>query len=323
MSHDDSSPTAASRAVADCLPAALRDATITRIAAGLSGAGVYRVEAGGATYVLKLAGQGEPAAAWHRTLAVERLASEAGLAPRIVHVDVDRRAVLSAFVVDRSFPRFYGDPRTHAAAVELLGRTIRRVHDLPLPPDVPRQDPRALLARVWAELDVGAAVPGFAQDAALRVLAEEPPADGRALVLAHDDLNPTNLIYDGRDLLFLDWATAGATHPFYDLATVAVYLRMSDDACRALLAAHDHAPVDVLPGRFRAERRLAAGLAGTLFLRLARQLGHPGATGAETVATTLALAEVYQRMRAGTLAVATADGQWTFGLALLAASLAS
>src|SRR5262245_28323560 len=41
-----------------CLPAALRGPTtkIAQIAAGLSGAGVYRVDAGGRSYVLKIAG---------------------------------------------------------------------------------------------------------------------------------------------------------------------------------------------------------------------------------------------------------------------------
>ena len=48
-----------------CLPAELRGpaTTITRIAAGLSGAGVYRVEAGGQAYVLKVSTD-EPVEAW-------------------------------------------------------------------------------------------------------------------------------------------------------------------------------------------------------------------------------------------------------------------
>ena len=44
--------------VEECLPPELRGPAthITRIARGLSGAGVYRVEAGGEAFVLKLAG---------------------------------------------------------------------------------------------------------------------------------------------------------------------------------------------------------------------------------------------------------------------------
>src|SRR5262245_50849652 len=86
--------------VEDCLPPDLRGpaTTVTRIAAGLSGAGVYRVEAGGQAFVLKVAGDAEDAGDWRRTLQVQRLAAAAGLAPRLVHVDEGRRAVVTAFV---------------------------------------------------------------------------------------------------------------------------------------------------------------------------------------------------------------------------------
>src|SRR5262245_10648691 len=94
-----------------CLPAELRGptTTITRIAAGLSGAGVHRVEAAGRSFVLKVAAETEPLAGWRGKLHVLELAAGAGLAPRVVHADEARRAVLSDFVVDRSFPALYGD----------------------------------------------------------------------------------------------------------------------------------------------------------------------------------------------------------------------
>src|SRR4051812_49117115 len=101
--------------VEDCLPPDLRGPTTTppRIPPGLSGAGVYRVEAAGQAFVLKISSDSEPAADWRRRLEIQRLAAGAGLAPRIIHADEPRRAVLSAFVDDRSFRAFYMDPRTH------------------------------------------------------------------------------------------------------------------------------------------------------------------------------------------------------------------
>src|SRR4051812_39111896 len=129
----------------ECLPAELRgDATtIARISAGVSGAGVYRVEADGRAFVLKIAADGDPVARWPNRRAVLQLAADAGLAPRIVHVDDERRAVVSELVVDRSFPAFYGDPRTRAEAVALLGRTLRRGPQLSPPPRPPPPPPRA------------------------------------------------------------------------------------------------------------------------------------------------------------------------------------
>ena len=83
-----------------CLPETLRGTgtTITRVGAGLSGAGVFRVAAGEQTFVLKVSDAGEPFADWRRKVQIRQDAAEAGLAPSVVHVDEERRAVLSAFV---------------------------------------------------------------------------------------------------------------------------------------------------------------------------------------------------------------------------------
>ncbi len=303
----------------ECLPTDLKGptTTITRIAAGLSRAGVYRVEAAGQSFVLKVAGEAENDADWRRALHIQRLAADAGLAPRIVHIDETRRAVLTAFVVDRSFAAFYRDPRTHEAALTQLGRTVRRIHVLPLPADASMRDPREFLAQVRHGFLAGFALPDFVNDTIQRVLAGEPPTSERALVLGHNDLNPTNLVYDGESILILDWATAGPMDAFYDLAVLAVFLRMDERTCLRLLSAYEDRQFTGLPERFIYTRRLAAALAGSFLLYLARQMKHAGATGAETLDSTPSLGEFYQRMQAGALKLGTADGHWWFGLALL------
>ena len=304
-----------------CLPPALQGpgTTITRIAAGLSGAEVHRVEAAGQRYVLKRSSPDEPAADWRRRVDIQRMAAAAGVAPRIVHADEERRAVLSAFVDDKSFTAFVMDPRTRPAAIALLGQTLRRVHDLPIPPGATALPPRTLLANIWPEVDASGAVPAFVGDAVQRMLAEEPPADPRALVLSHNDVNPTNLVYDGAAIVLLDWQTAGPMHPFFDLAAISVFLRMDDATCCALLAAHDGAPVDRLPARFAYTRRLAAIVCGTCFLWLARAA--PPTYAPPSLDATPALAEIYQQLRAGALDVASAAGQRAFGLALVKAGV--
>lgn len=304
--------------VEDCLPKELRGptTTLTRIAMGLSGAGVYRVEAAGQTFVLKVASESENEADWRRALHLQRLAADAGLAPRIVHADEARRAVLTPFVVDRSFMAFFRNPRTHEAALTQLGRTVRRLHEIPLPADAHGRDPREFLGYARGLL-AGFSIPDFARDAIQGVLTEEPPAREGAPVLGHNDLNPSNLVYDGESILILDWATAGPADPFYDLAVISVFLRMDDVTSLRLLSAYEGAPSSELPRRFLYMRRLAAALAGTFSLYLARQMKHAGATGAETLEATPSLGEFYQRMMAGELKLGTVDGQWWFGLALL------
>ena len=307
----------------DCLPPDLRGprTTIARIAAGLSGAGVYRVDARGQAFVLKIAGEAEDKADWGRALHVQRLAADAGLAPRVVHVDEAQHAVLTAFIADRSFIAFYRDPRTHEAALVQLSRTVRRIHALPVPADAPLRDPREFLTQLQAGIPANFVLPGFASNAIQRVLVADPPPREHALVLSHNDLNPSNLVYDGEAILLLDWAAAGPMDPFSDRAALAVFLRMDEGTCLRLLSAYDGTRFNEIPARFSYIRRLVAALAGTMQLHLARQMKHTGATGAETLESALSLGEFYLRMRAGELKLGTADGQWAFGLALLKESL--
>lgn len=309
-----------------CLPADLQQptTTIARIGAGLSGAAVYRVDAEGASFVLKVAAETEPTEAWQQRRALLQLAASAALAPRVVHVDEARRAVLSELIEDRSFAGFYHEPRSHAAALSELGAMLRRLHALPLPVGLAAQDPRDVLSTSWAGLSE-LPVPGFARDAVERLLAEDAPPSDRAPVLSHNDVNPTNLVYDGHRVLLLDWESAGPNDPFYDLASISVFLRMDEPTCRALLQAHEGAAVSVLPPRFHYNRRLMSLLCGTIFLHLAQRSGHQGwrqsgAAVADSLDSTPDLAAFYQSLRSGALRLASAEGQWAFGLALIKGS---
>ncbi len=302
----------------ECLPAHLRGpaTTIARVAAGLSGAGVYRVDAGGASFVLKKSAEGTDVADWRRTLGTQRRAAEAGLAPDVVHADEVRLAVVSAFVADRSFAALLGDPHTRGEAIARLGRTMRRVHALPIPAGAATKGARPMLATA-AESLAGVEVPGFVTETVERVLVEEAPAAERDPVLSHNDVNPSNLVYDGERVLLLDWDAAGPNDPLWDLAVPSVFYRMDEGDCRTLLGAYDGEPVAELPAGFAYDRRLVGALCGAGFLLLARQSGHDGRAGRETLDSAPSLLDVYQRLRSGSLSLATADGRWAFGLALV------
>jgi aminoglycoside phosphotransferase len=123
---------------------------MTRIATGLSGAGVYKIDAGGETFVLKISAEQEPLDAWRRKVEIQERAAAASVAPRVVHADAERRAVVSAFVADRSFIALVADPRTRADAVVRLGETLRRLHDVPIPDGAQPRDPTTRRARAWS-----------------------------------------------------------------------------------------------------------------------------------------------------------------------------
>lgn len=299
------------------LPAHLRSptTTITRMAAGLSGAGVYRVEAGGETFALKIASPQTDADDWRRHVEIQQAAAAAGVAPRVVHVDARQQAVLTAFVTDRSFPMLLITPSTRAQAITLLGTTLAAVHGLPVPPGMPAADPLGHLTRLYRNLD-GAALASFHREAIEAVLSEPEPPSDRAAVLCHNDANPSNLAYDGDRLVLLDWDAAAPGDPLFDLAAIAVFFRMNKQTCVQLVAAHDGAPPAPLPARFLHDRRLVGILCGTAFIDLAHRGGHTG--GAEdTIEATISLADVHQRLRSSSLSISSPAGQWTFGLALV------
>jgi len=112
-----------------CLPQHLRGpgTSVTRMAMGFSGAAVYRVDAAGQTFVLKITDQAAPIDAWRRALRIQELAAGASLAPQIVHVDDERRAIVTAFVVDKSFGALFYNPPTRDTALDLAATTIKRV----------------------------------------------------------------------------------------------------------------------------------------------------------------------------------------------------
>ena len=197
-----------------------------------------------------------------------------------------------------------------------LGQTLRRVHALPLPVDADDRTARAFLGELWEGLGDGFPMPPFVEETVHRALASEVPPTDRPAVLSHNDVNPSNLVYDGEHLLLLDWETAGRNDPLFDLATISLFLRMDEATCQRLLAAYDDAPVTDIPAGLVYYRRMVAAMCGAGLLRVARIGGHAG----DAAADALSLDEFYQRMWAGTVKVATAEGQWAFGLALMKTS---
>src|SRR4029078_3304190 len=48
--------------------------------------------------------------------------------------------------------------------------------------------------------------------------------DASSLVASHNDLNPSNVLFDGRRLWLVDWETACLNDPLVDVATAANFL---------------------------------------------------------------------------------------------------
>ncbi len=183
----------------------------TPLSGGLSGAGVWRIRVGGIAYLLKVEtperdGLRDP----HRSYACMKLAAEACIAPRVRYADPGDGVMILDHVEARDFIGARAD------LVIELAQAVRALHATPgFPPLVDYLDGLAALVD-QAEGAVPAGTFGVWERlyAVCRGLEPQP-------VSSHNDLNPRNILWDGRRVWLIDWEAAFRADRYVDLAAVA------------------------------------------------------------------------------------------------------
>jgi aminoglycoside phosphotransferase (APT) family kinase protein len=291
---------------------------IEPITGGLSGASVYAITAARGAFVLRIQPAVDTATFAHRLLILRR-AAEIGVTPAVVYVDEEARATVTVRVEGPPLPAALAQPVQRERALASLVEGLRAVHALD-PSGVRVSDPLAYARTAWEKQRVRPGFPSWAQSlgTTFSEIATALATDTRSVV-NHNDVNPMNVIWDGEKSWLLDWDVAGVGHPHYDLATLAMFLRLDEALAFDLCAQHDRALLDEA-GRatFRRLRQLVALLCGLTFLGMSDDLGAPPAA---TLQEAPNLGECYRAMRAGELDLGSAHGCTTFGLALLAEGL--
>ncbi len=280
------------------------------LSSGLSGAGVYRVTTAGGELVLRVQpehGHGD----WSQQLLVMQRAAERGVAPAILHVDRQARAVVSRLVAGAPLPAALADPAQRGPAIASLVGQLRALHALD-PAGVSERDSIAWARELY---QAQRARPGFPVWAARLDPAIEEAAAAlardRRRVVSHNDVNPGNVMWDGTRVWLVDWEVAGLAHPFYDLAALALFLQLDEVVAHALLAQQEERELDAGErATFAALRRLAALLCGLTLAGLV-----PDLAALPELAPTLG--EFYGELRAGRIDITAPRGRGAFALALL------
>jgi aminoglycoside phosphotransferase (APT) family kinase protein len=289
------------------------------ITVGLSGAGVYAVTTSRGAYVLRIGAVDRDAAAFARHVRVLQRASAAGVAPAVVHVDPAARAIVSHRVQGLPLAAALANPAQRGQVLLSIVDRLRTLHALD-PSELVASDPLGYAAETWR---VQRERPGFPPWATsiqpvLDAIGARLAADPRR-AFSHNDVNPSNVLWDGAVTWLVDWDVAGLNHPHFDLATLAMFLRLGDDVAAELLAKHDGRPAtEDERVTFRSLRTLAGILCGLTFLGLVDDLTVRPAPARSDAPTLLSC---YEAMRAGNLDMQTPAGRATFGLALLAEGL--
>jgi thiamine kinase len=163
---------------------------------------------------------------------LHRIASEAGIAPRVVHAN-DRWSI-TEYVVGRLWAeRDFGNPERLAA----LGTALSRLHELPAPEcgrfdllqalqgyaqRVPAGDVTAAAAPVAAHIrDPADTVAPYLSSAAAAWRISG--AVQRPLAILHHDLHGSNIVESRRGLVLIDWECAAVSDPLLDIACILSY----------------------------------------------------------------------------------------------------
>ncbi|MBL6854551.1 MAG: hypothetical protein ISQ86_14280, partial [Alphaproteobacteria bacterium] len=170
-------PAARREAVAAALRGTFGSRTVdavTPLSGGASGAMVFRVDGGGTPYMLRAEGTPSPLRNPHQYLSMQ-IASDAGIAPKLLYLDDAAGVVVTDFVVQRPLADYPGGQGALARAVAEM---IRRVQAAPAFPDF--TDYSALVSRLFAHVRrTGLFADGLLEAHAERLarLQESDPAD--------------------------------------------------------------------------------------------------------------------------------------------------
>ena len=263
----------------DALPAAHREtarsalraafgttpiSTIASITGGASGAFPFRAEIAGRRYLVRIEGAASPLRNPHQYISMQ-IAAEAGIAPRIYHVDETARVAVMDFIEERPLGAFPGGSPALARAIgELLGRVQATP---PFPEFVTYPD---IVGRLWAWVcQTGLFAPGVL-DPCTEHFARIRAAcvwDSVNSVSSHNDPVPRNILFDGTRLWLIDWESAYRNDPLVDVAIALDGFAASPELAALLLRAWlGRAPDAALDARLALIRALTRlYYAGVLF----------------------------------------------------------
>lgn len=288
--------------------------SVVRLSGGLSGAHVLRIRVGGAPYILRIEAERDGFRDPARAYACMRIAAASLIAPRLRYADADQGLAIMEYVEERPLALDYAGTREDLI-VEAV-QTVRALHEgPPFPPLVDYLDGMDALAETFQARGLvapAAMAKPLALYRRLRSAYRTAPDD---LVASHNDLNPRNILYDGRRLWFVDWESAFLADRFVDLSCLANLFADTPAREELLLATYF--------GRVEETHRAR--------LYLMRQVNHlfyglvmANAVAPRPPAETLdgpALGELHAALALGEPVLDTDDGRFAYVRARLAAAL--
>ncbi len=279
------------------------------LSGGLSGAGTWKIRVGGIAYLLRVEAGRDALRDHHRGYACLKLAAEACLAPRVRYADPEDGVVICDFIEARPLLTDYAG--TRADLVIELAQAVRALHAVPgFPPLMDYLDGLKALVEQSAACGVVSAQALAGPLAAWARLYEACKRLPPQLVSSHNDLNPRNLVYDGRRVWLIDWEAAFRADRYVDLAAIANTFAADPDGEALLLRTYFGREATAAErARLYLFRQVSHVFHAAVFV-----VGVAGQARAETLDGP-ELARIHQGLTLGEPLLETPEGRLAYGLA--------
>lgn len=215
-------------AVGDALRSVFQTTSIqdvTRLTGGGSPSVVFRFAVDTKYYVMRIVRQTHTLNDPVRHYACLNIASKAGISPRVYYTNAAEGICITGFIAAVPVQEYPGE------LLVALANAIKAIQNTqPFPEFVNflnAIDSFIELFRSSGMLPEPATRDHFRYYAQVQ---EAYPRDDIALVSSHNDLNPRNILFDGRRLWVIDWETAFRNDRYADLASVANFFFRDEPA---------------------------------------------------------------------------------------------
>ncbi len=229
---------------------------LEQITRGASGALIYRTEVANRPYLLRLETKRDAFNDTGRGYICMQTAAKAGIAPRLYYADPAQGVAIMDFLPSHSLFQY---PTGRDGLAHDLGALVARLQETEPFPAI--QDYPVILDGLLDQIvKSGRFAPGLLDPHrdAFKQLVKAYEWDKATTVSSHNDLNPGNIIFDGRRLWFVDWEVAFRNDPLIDLANLSNYLAPTPELQDALLSSwQGRAPDRMLRARLVLARQFA------------------------------------------------------------------
>lgn len=288
---------------------------IRLLAGGLSTSPVYKLIVNNQPYVLKLdstEGAVNHIAGSYTCMAI---AANAGIAPPLYYLNTEDALSITKFIENKPLRAVFTSP---GILLEELAKTIRSIHEMPRIPEG-----NSLLNTVEALIRQVKESPMFTKTIFedffdyYDIIRRHYPWDDKDKVSSHNDLNPNNMICDGKRIWVVDWDAAFLNDRYVDLAISANFFVSNEPQEKMFLEAYFGDGLNSHnSARFFIMRQICRLIYAALMFKLA-YTSDPTRIVDDPDMQTANMRKVGEQMGAGKLSLSSYRGQLLYGKALL------